>query len=411
MSMQQLNFTKIPETSKTSFTTGRSGLLQRKSDRTSAFSPFSAETVSDCGRGALTPHQPRFSFDFSRVPVQADSPAPKLQRMPANAAPLSIGAPDDRYEQEAEQVAEQVLRMPLPAMGVQPSPAQGALPPMNLVQRACDRATTHVNDAPAIIEQARADAVQYVNAAIPVVMHGLHERPDSWFGMIAGELLDRHFHCPGQEDLEDILTTLQEVLTRLPTVNLDCLGSDRQCNPRRTSHFTHRGDLSAGLLCPAFFHDSQPVQAGELIALVARLLPQPLECSRLDSCYNDFARFGHSLMIHNAYSYGYFSTAAAGHELVPEPPGGVTCRPPEPGQQAPNQSSSSYPPLPSSTQLAFCYAQGTATGRQVVISQSSKQAHVLTASSAVDGEIYEERIDRHGQRFVCDHGRRIDQRW
>ncbi|HTQ29768.1 MAG TPA: hypothetical protein VMI53_01030 [Opitutaceae bacterium] len=324
------------------------------------------------GADARTFAEPRFGYTLNQVPVQ-------LQRTPAVV---------QRQVQQASPPAS------APPAGVSHAPS------------ACDQATTGHSDAQEIIEQARAAAIQYVNQAIPIVMHGIHEAPSTWNGMIAQELLDRHFHCPGQEDMEDILTTLQEIRARLPTVSLDCLGSDRECNPRLHSHFTHRPDLSAGLLCPGFFHDPQSVRAGELIALVARLLPRPFSCTRHDSCYNDFVGVGHSLMIYNAYSYGYFSTAAAGHELVPEPPGGVTCRPPESSQSPP-----SYPRSPSSTRPELCSSQGTVTGRQIVVSEPAKQAHVLTSSSAIDGDIYEERIDHSGRRFVCDHGRRIDQSW
>lgn len=54
----------------------------------------------------------RFAHDFSRIPVNPKSPA-NLQ------AKLKVGPPGDRYEREADQTAEQVMRMPEP--GVQPA--------------------------------------------------------------------------------------------------------------------------------------------------------------------------------------------------------------------------------------------------------------------------------------------------
>jgi hypothetical protein len=384
-----------PENSGLASSAQRSAWRRRKGGQASTRRPTSTEDSPII-------HEPRFDFDFSRVPVHADSQAPKLQRAPANAGPLSIGAPGDRYEQEAEQAADQVMRMPAPS-GVRPALAQGAPPPMNIVQRACDQATTHVSDAPAIIEQARTEAIQYVNAAVPVVMHGLHERPDSWFGMIARELLDRHFHCPTQEQLDYILMTLQEIGALLPTVEIDCFGSEHGL---LGEHFTRSMDFTRGMLYAGFFHDPQPARAGTFVTMVAQLLSRSQSYNRHDSRYNDFIRTGPGLMMNNSYSYGYFSTAAAGHELVPEPPGGVTCRPPEP-----DQPPASSPPSTSSAPPAACYSQGTPTSRQIVIPRPPKRAHVLTTSSDLDGDIHEERIDHDGRRFVCDHGRRVEQRW
>jgi hypothetical protein len=119
----------------TSSTAGRDGLLQRKSDGAPDRSPFSAKASP----GAPEPNdpasrafmEPRFGFNFSRVPVHAGSRAAKLQRTPASAGRLSIGAPGDRYEQEAEQVAERVLRTPGPASGVPQGTPQTAPPQIN----------------------------------------------------------------------------------------------------------------------------------------------------------------------------------------------------------------------------------------------------------------------------------------
>jgi hypothetical protein len=110
---------KKPKAPATSFTSERDGLLQRKNDGASTHFPFSAKASPsvpeppDPASHAFT--KPRFGLNFSRVPVHAGSGAVKLQRAPAGAGRLSVGAPGDRYEQEAEQVAERVLRTPEPA--------------------------------------------------------------------------------------------------------------------------------------------------------------------------------------------------------------------------------------------------------------------------------------------------------
>lgn len=56
--------------------------------------------------GTTSPH---FGHDFSRIPV----PAPKAGAMQKK---LAINTPGDEYEQEADRVAEQVMRMPEPQM-------------------------------------------------------------------------------------------------------------------------------------------------------------------------------------------------------------------------------------------------------------------------------------------------------
>jgi hypothetical protein len=53
--------------------------------------------------------EPRFGHDFSRVRVHTGAPMPFQ-------AKLSINKPGDKYEQEADRIADQVMRMPEPAV-------------------------------------------------------------------------------------------------------------------------------------------------------------------------------------------------------------------------------------------------------------------------------------------------------
>ena len=66
--------------------------------------------------------------DLSGSPIAAAAPIPVLQTK------LEIGAPNDRFEQEAERVADQVMRMPS-SDGMAAAPAGGA---RRSVQRMCD---------------------------------------------------------------------------------------------------------------------------------------------------------------------------------------------------------------------------------------------------------------------------------
>jgi hypothetical protein len=61
----------------------------------------------------------RFAHDFSRIPAISPSP---VQLQPK----LEISTPGDRYEQEADRVAEEVMRMSDSAIQVQRKCACGA---------------------------------------------------------------------------------------------------------------------------------------------------------------------------------------------------------------------------------------------------------------------------------------------
>ncbi len=56
-----------------------------------------------------------FNPDFSRVPVR--SPTAPMMIQPK----LTIGRPGDKYEQEADRVAESVMRIPNPAIQLKPT--------------------------------------------------------------------------------------------------------------------------------------------------------------------------------------------------------------------------------------------------------------------------------------------------
>jgi hypothetical protein len=53
--------------------------------------------------------EPRFEHDFSQIPVHTGAPMPFQ-------AKLAINKPGDKYEQEADRIADQVMRMPDPAV-------------------------------------------------------------------------------------------------------------------------------------------------------------------------------------------------------------------------------------------------------------------------------------------------------
>src|SRR5262249_7918102 len=68
--------------------------------------------------GLTGPASPRFGHDFSRIPIH-----PPAAR--ATQTKLAINEPRDEYEQEADRVSEQVMRMPEPQLEFQRACACG----------------------------------------------------------------------------------------------------------------------------------------------------------------------------------------------------------------------------------------------------------------------------------------------
>src|ERR1039458_500081 len=93
--MPQSSLTKISETPATPFAAGRSGLLQRKSDRDSAGSPTSAET-SAIGR------EPRFDCNFADVHVHPGARAARQSGVPLDGS--ARRAFESRFQQDFSDV-------------------------------------------------------------------------------------------------------------------------------------------------------------------------------------------------------------------------------------------------------------------------------------------------------------------
>jgi hypothetical protein len=84
-------------------------ILQRKTINRTDFEASRVEARSLSGQHIDKPSLPsaasHFSYNFSKIPVTSNSPYP-IQ------AKLKIGQTDDKYEQEADRVVKQVMRMP-----------------------------------------------------------------------------------------------------------------------------------------------------------------------------------------------------------------------------------------------------------------------------------------------------------
>jgi hypothetical protein len=340
----------------------------------------------------------RFGADFGDVRVHADASAERSARS-VSAHAYTVGphiafAPG-RYAPHTS-AGRRLLAHELAHVVQQRSGAP-------YVARACDHATTGRNDADAVIEHARNDAVRFVNDALAEVNEAL-QRPQSWRGFIGGSRLERHFHCPQAEHVTYIRSILRELAAALPNEIFRCVaGNTPGCNRHDRAHFGPLEDQAGhGALCPSFFGDPSEIQAGELIALMARLLGQSTSCPRQDGCYNDFRSTGPGSMMHDFYAYGYFSASAAGHEVVPEPPGGVTCAP----QQAPAAPATAAMPA-AAPPPSPCHAGGRITSRFINVPAPPERPRVAAPG---DANLFEERRDARGL-FICVNGTRIDQTW
>ena len=112
-------------------------LLQRKTINRTDFGASTVDTRSPSGqqidKSGLTGTESHFSHDFSKIPVRLNSSFP-IQ------AKLKIGQPNDKYEQEADRVAEQVMRMPDPRLTSSVGDlalANSTNPSSGSIQRAC----------------------------------------------------------------------------------------------------------------------------------------------------------------------------------------------------------------------------------------------------------------------------------
>lgn len=94
------------------------------SDKTKTLEPSrKPEPQQDCGRAAVHGAQAAVQYSGSLAAFQSAAGNMAIQRLfksGAVQAKLRIGSPGDAYEREADRVADQVLRMPVP--GVQRKP-------------------------------------------------------------------------------------------------------------------------------------------------------------------------------------------------------------------------------------------------------------------------------------------------
>ena len=144
--------------------------------------PRQANPAAEAGAVDTTSTERGFGYDFGRIPMHAPSLAigdgttqRAVQSCPLAASPracpfggachtcpaqvqakLAIGRPDDIYEQEADRIADQIIRMPDPAVdGSQPDMAAASVQTKRSLQRSAENAPEFDNDLKNRLSQSR----------------------------------------------------------------------------------------------------------------------------------------------------------------------------------------------------------------------------------------------------------------
>lgn len=339
----------------------------------------------------------RLGHDFGRVRVHADERAAESTQA-ADRIEGPIGVPVARSVGSHGLSLQRQAAPGGTGRGTEQTPPTVSAQPRQHPD--CDRRTSGVADPEAMIEQAKAVAITWTNTVIPMIGAVL-TAPESLQGTIASEYLDRHFHCPSDEQLDTIRTTLQAIGALLPHLPLRCTNSATLCGTNVAGAPNPLlSDLQLGL-CPEFFTlFSTNLRATNMILRAADLLGRAQKCNPTEPCYDDFS-IPASVMVVNSYSYAMFARDVVVGSRQARP-AAIPCTPHQPATR-PQEDSLSQP-------QRLCQEAGRPTSRTIVSPEPPRRPFVQVGSGPAGGRLLEERHDASGN-FVCDRGRRIDQTW
>jgi hypothetical protein len=192
---------------------------------------------------------------------------------------------------------------------------------MRTAYAGCDKATTGVDDPDTAIDEARRQAKRMI------------ARARKGFPRLSGSTLlnvHRHFHCPSNQQIRDIMKNLELIEQTLPTLSVQCVsGKTALC---KTTATTRGQATSAGVeLCPAAFReDARDFKfAGTLINGAALTAGFANSCGLGDACYDDFT-IPADVMMGNAYSYTWFVIQQSGFDVAAPPT--IPCSPSDTGE-------------------------------------------------------------------------------
>jgi hypothetical protein len=282
--------------------------------------------------------EPRFGTDFSDVRVHTGSEAHALSadlhaRAFTFGPDIWIGAKGNVADRnlmahELAHVVQQRSAAPRIARRDEDSKSGGTAAPSGQYS-GCDRKTTGIDDAAAVLDRARASALKAVAAARAAF------KPLKSATIV---LLDQHFHCPSTTNMMAIMKTLAAIEQALPGLSVECTSaSASDCaggnlgaatDPKDTNF--KPGDEVKLHPCPPYFGAgvTEAFRAVTFIFATAIKLGYVQRCRRGEACYEDYTRTAADMM-QNPYSYAWFAVEAAG--LSPPAGGSVPCRPVETG--------------------------------------------------------------------------------
>lgn len=192
--------------------------------------------------------------------------------------------------------------------------------------RGCDRATTGVDNAEAMIDESRRIMDDMLNNTLT-----------GWPG--SGERLHaayRHFHCPTGPQLSRIGDHLRRAREVVSGANFVCIPAAADpCQRGRFGNFESASDTGAGAsrwevvqLCPRFFTLTEIQQAGVLLASAVKAtgVSESHLCYIDDACYYNFMEPAEDVISGNPFAYAYLAREISGW-TPPVQPDRVPCFP------------------------------------------------------------------------------------
>lgn len=192
------------------------------------------ETMSSASRRSVAARQTRApGFGLSpRAGAGSRAQATPLPVLPALHPSPRAGALNDRYEREADRVADEVLRTPDPLRSrVPPLLVQQYAPQAPYVARQatsqCTDAATGATGTASLLARTESDARGYLAQALRDITAVLDQ--EWWLGAVPElqQRIDYYFGCPDRSDLEVIAYRLRELIST-PLPGMVCMA---MCSP------------------------------------------------------------------------------------------------------------------------------------------------------------------------------------
>jgi len=190
----------------------------------------------------------------------------------------------------------------------------------------CDRATTGVDNAEAIID----NALRHTDSLLDNALSG-------WPGSTSDlHAVYRHFHCPNGPQISRIGDRLRRAREIIAGADYVCVPESADpCQRGLTGNFDRLSESGSGSsrwnvvqLCPSFFQLDENDHAGILIGSAVKTtgVSERHLCSFRGDCYYDFLVRAEHVITGNPYAYAYLVRELSGWTM-PRQPDRVPCNP------------------------------------------------------------------------------------